>query len=98
MFHLASSKIMSVYAYCDLIDAVWDKNFDSLIKKRDKNEFAQHIFVSQMCDVPAVDEYATVCKLLGVKIINLVGNKVFYEKSKKLLSKIPNVKIYWMNR
>src|SRR5271157_230908 len=76
--------------YC--IDAIWSEDHDGSVEKRNiartKNALFKHIFISEICDV-AVEEYATVCKLLKVKTICLLGNKKFIQISKKLLSFIP---------
>jgi hypothetical protein len=84
--------------YC--IDAIWSEDHDGSVEKRDilitKNSFFKHIFVSEIGDV-AVEVYATVCKLLKTKTIFLLGNKKFIQKSKKLLSSIPGIKIEEQN-
>ena len=78
--------------YC--IDAIWSDDHDGSVEKRNiarKSKryglIFKHIFISEICGV-AVEEYATVCKLLKVKTIFLLGDKKFTERSRKLLSPI----------
>lgn len=73
-----------------VVDAVWSHNHDAAVILRDRNPKAGHIFISEMCDV-AVEEYATVCRLLKVKHIIVIGTThKFLTESKKLLN-IPGV-------
>jgi hypothetical protein len=83
----------------NLIDAIWSDDHDRAVAKRNKfrQEYCQfkHVFISEICDV-AVDEYKTVCNLLRVKNILLVGlkrDKKFFRVSRKLLKQIPGIKI-----
>ena len=97
IFFVGSDKILNKNSNCNLfsIDAVWSKNHDLTIQKRDNNKDAKHIFISEICDT-AVEEYKTVCKLLKIRIIVIVGveiEKEFFDMSKKLLKTIPNIKI-----
>jgi hypothetical protein len=86
--------------YC--IDAIWSDDHDGSVEKRNNarkgtlGEFFKHVFISEICDV-AVEEYATVCKLLKVKTIFLLGDKEFTKKSRKLLSSIPEISIEEIN-
>lgn len=75
------------------IDAIWSEDFNKTLEKKRSKKIFKHIFISEICDI-AVEEYATVCKLLKIEAIRLYGDKRFVDKSKKLLSKIPNIKVY----
>lgn len=76
----------------DLIDAIWTDEHDKVLEtKRSKNMF-RHIFISEICDV-AVGEYATVCELLQVKTIFVLGDAEFINRSKELLLCIPRISI-----
>jgi len=97
IFFVGSENLLNKNSNCNLnnIDAIWSKNHDRAVEKRNKNKNAKHIFISKICDV-AVEEYETVCKLLKIQVIKIVGlsrEKDFFETSKKMLATIPNVKI-----
>ena len=94
---IGSGSLLKPGRHLEEIDAVWGKDHDGLVQKRnqlrEQHKVARHIFVSQICDV-AVEEYATVLKLLGTNRINIMGTSLkFIEDSKNLLIEIPDVEI-----
>jgi len=96
IFHVCSDGVLSKKSDdLHFVDAVWSENHDATVQLRNATENAKHIFVSEICDV-AVEEYATVCRLLRVQKIVLVGLKreqKFFKVSERMLSVIPNVDI-----
>jgi hypothetical protein len=67
-FVIGSDKLFDIpkYPSIKLIDAIWSDDHDGSVEKRNSNKIFDHIFISRICDI-AVEEYATVCKLLNVK-------------------------------
>ena len=86
-FIIASDKMLKFPNTLIAIDAIWTDDHDRILKQKRKIKLAKHIFVSQFCDI-AVKEYDTVCKLLKVKKIILVGDIKFFNISKSLLKKL----------
>ena len=78
-------------AVTTFIDAVWSEDHDGAVEKRDSNkERFKHIFISEMCKV-AVEEYDTVCHLLGLSkilLLSVQGDVDFFLKSEELLKSL----------
>lgn len=68
------------------VDAVWSKDYEGAIKRRDSDKQFRHIFISRMCK-NSVDGYGQVCNLLGLGKILLISvpQDPFFEQSRILL-------------
>jgi hypothetical protein len=68
------------------VDAVWSKDHDGAVKKRDGNKQFHHIFISEMGKT-AANEYEQVCGLFGLSKILLISipGDPFFEESRELL-------------
>jgi len=91
-FSVASERVLDYKKRDGIIkyvDAVWSDDHDGTVEKRNRCKRLKHMFVSQICDV-AVEEYATVCKILKLQGIVLVAyeNEIKYIlRCEKLLHK-----------